>query len=79
MGWSRWVRAIATALVYISTSAIVRFMLLKRITHRGFSFYVDGKDVSSKQVLEGLVSNHLVRMGGASGLNNDPRVVIPVG
>ena len=50
-----------------------------RIVHRGFCFYVDDRDVSSKQVLEGLVSTYMSRMGGVSDRNNDPQVVIPVG
>lgn len=49
------------------------------ITHRGFCFYVDDRDVSSKQVLEGLVSTYMSRMGGVSERNSDPQVVIPVG
>ena len=49
------------------------------ITHRGLCFYVDDKDVSSKQVLEGLVSIYMSRIGGVSDRDSEPQVVIPVG
>ena len=50
-----------------------------RVRHRGFCFYIDDKDVSSKQILEGLVSTYMSRMGGVSERRSEPQVVIPVG
>lgn len=50
-----------------------------QVMHRGFCFYVDDTDVGSKQILEGLVSIYVSRIGGVSGRGSEPQVVIPVG
>ena len=42
-------------------------------------FFIDDKDVGSKQIFEGLVSTYMSRMGGVSSRNAEPQVVIPVG
>lgn len=50
-----------------------------RIQHRGYWFYIDDGDASSKKLLSTLVSAYSSRLGGKQAQDPSPQIVLPIG